>query len=97
MDKRVPITFILALIVQTAVVTTYLGNLRNDIDGNVIEITRNRVELDKHEQELRILRQANNQQAILLGKIEVELKNLNDSIIELKDVLDDRNRGPLER
>lgn len=93
LDKKVPITFIAALVIQTIVVTSYLATMRSDIDNNTLEIARNAVELDKHENDLRSLRQLDSQQAVLLGKIEVELKNISNSLNVLKDRLD----GPIGR
>lgn len=91
MDKKVPITFIVALVLQTIVVTSYLATMRSDIDNNTLEIARNGVELEKHENDLRSLRQLDSQRAVLLGKIEVELKNISNTLDVLKDKLDGPN------
>lgn len=66
LDKRVPITLILALVVQLVTFTWWMSSLASDIENNQQAIVR-------HEAQLAALREANSQQYRTLSRIEEQI------------------------
>lgn len=66
LDKRVPITLILALVVQLVTFTWWMSSLASDIESNQQAIVR-------HEAQLAALREANSQQYRTLSRIEEQI------------------------
>lgn len=58
LSKNVPITFILAVVLQTFALVAYISNMNSDIGTNTREIARHEIrlaEVEKTQQELRVL------------------------------------------
>ena len=58
LSKSVPITFILAVALQTFALVAYISNMNSDIGTNTREIARHEIRLaqvEKTQQELRVL------------------------------------------
>lgn len=66
LDKRVPITLILALVVQLVTFTWWMSSLSSDIESNADSIAR-------HEIQIQLMREANSTQAMTLGRIEEQI------------------------
>lgn len=69
LSKSVPITFILAIILQTIALIWFVATLRNDVDANQKEIVR----LETRTESLESVVQT---QAITLGRIDENIKSI---------------------
>lgn len=69
LSKSVPITFILAIIIQTIALIWFVATLRNDVDSNQKEIVR----LETRTSSLELVVQS---QAITLGRIDENIKSI---------------------
>lgn len=69
LSKSVPVTFILAIIMQTIALIWFVATLRNDIDTNTREIVR----LDTRTESLEKVVQM---QAVTLGRIDENIKSI---------------------
>lgn len=69
LSKGVPVTFILAIIMQTIALIWFVATLRNDIDVNTKEIVR----LDTRTESLEKVVQM---QAVTLGRIDENIKSI---------------------
>ncbi len=80
LSKGVPVTFILAIIMQTIALIWFVATLRNDIDTNEREIVR----LDTRVESLEKVVQM---QAVTLGRIDENIKSIRmilDSMAKVK-------------
>lgn len=87
LDKRVPISLIFALIIQTGTFIWFLSDLRNDVDNNTLAISRNNESIIRENEIIRELLKEDSARDVTLGKIEVELKNISQSLESLKKSL----------
>lgn len=69
LSKSVPITFILAILLQTVALIWFVATLRNDVDSNQKEIVR----LETRTTSLESVVQS---QAITLGRIDENIKSI---------------------
>ena len=69
LSKSVPITFILAIILQTIALIWFVATLRNDVDSNQKELLRLETRTDSLEQIVQ-------SQAITLGRIDENIKSI---------------------
>jgi hypothetical protein len=69
LSKSVPITFILAIILQTIALIWFVATLRNDVDANQKEILR----IETRTESLESVVQT---QAITLGRIDENIKSI---------------------
>lgn len=73
LSKSVPITFILAIIGQTLALVWFVATLRNDVDTNESQLIR-------HETRLETVESVVQNQAIMLARIDENLKAIREAI-----------------
>ena len=73
LNKSVPITFILAIIAQTIALIWFVATLRNDVDNNSAQLIRHETRIESVEQNLQ-------SQAVMLARIDENLKAIRDAI-----------------
>ena len=69
LSKGVPITFLLAIVLQTVALIWFVATLRNDVDTNQKEIVRLEIRTSGLEQGVQ-------SQAITLGRIDENIKTI---------------------
>lgn len=69
LSKGVPITFLLAIVLQTVALIWFVATLRNDVDTNQKEIVRLEMRTNGLEQSVQ-------SQAITLGRIDENIKTI---------------------
>ena len=69
LSKSVPISFILAIIMQTIALIQFVATLRNDVDINKTELIRLETRTDKLEQIVQ-------SQAVTLGRMDENIKSI---------------------
>lgn len=89
LDKRVPLGLIFAIIIQTGTFIWFMSDLANEVENNATDIIEIRSVDTFQDSQIRSLGQADNKQAILLGQIEVELRNLTTILEKLEVRLSD--------
>lgn len=84
LDKRVPITLILALVVQLVTFTWWMSSLASDIEYNTDSVAR-------HEIQIQLIHEANSRQARTLSRIEEQIVALRrDLEFTVERILDER-------
>lgn len=73
LSKSVPITFILAIIAQTTALIWFVATLRSDVDINASQILRHEVRLETVESIVQ-------SQAVMLARIDENLKAIRNLI-----------------
>jgi type VI protein secretion system component VasK len=73
LSKSVPITFILAIIAQTIALIWFVATLRNDVDANRDRLIRNETRVESVETIVQ-------EQAIMLARIDENLKAIREAI-----------------
>jgi len=73
LSKSVPISFILAIVMQTLALVWYVSNLDSNVETNTREIAR-------HEVRLIQLEETTQEQAVLLGRIDENIKSIRDAV-----------------
>ena len=73
LSKSVPVTFILAIIAQTIALIWFVATLRSDVDMNQQQILRHEVRLETVEDIVQ-------NQAVMLARIDENLKAIRDAI-----------------
>jgi len=73
LSKSVPVTFILAIIAQTVALIWFVATLRSDVDMNQAQILRHEVRLETVEGIVQ-------NQAVMLARIDENLKAIRDAI-----------------
>jgi len=73
LSKSVPVTFILAIIAQTIALIWFVATLRSDVDINQQQILRHEVRLETVEDIVQ-------NQAVMLARIDENLKAIRDAI-----------------
>jgi hypothetical protein len=73
LSKSVPISFILAIVAQTVALIWFVATLRNDVDSNQAELLRHEVRIEAVEEIVQ-------SQAVLLARIDENLKAIRDAI-----------------
>jgi hypothetical protein len=73
LSKSVPISFILAIFAQTIALIWFVATLRNDVDNNSAQIIRHETRIEAVEQNLQ-------SQAVMLARIDENLKAIRDAI-----------------
>ena len=92
LDKKVPITLVFTIAVQTIAFVWFLGDIRNDVDNNIIQIEDIDTRIDAHDIDLRTLRQIDSKQEVVLARLSVQLDNLTEVLKQLdKRFRDDQN------
>ena len=76
LSKSVPITFIVAVIMQTVALVWYVSTLDASIKQNARDIT-------KHETRLETLEKTVQSQAVTLGRIDENLKAIRDLVEQM--------------
>jgi len=79
-SKSVPITLIVALVLQFAGIVWTVSTMQATIDRNAKDISQLEVQVE-------ILRRASSQQAIQLGRIEEGIKSINKQLESLSTAL----------
>jgi len=78
LNKSVPITFILAIIAQTVAVIWFVATLRSDVEMNRQQILRHEVRIETVENIVQ-------SQAVMLARIDENLKAIRDAIERNRD------------
>jgi len=73
LSKSVPITFILAIVAQTVALIWFVATLRSDVDMNQQQILRHEVRIETVENIVQ-------NQAVMLARIDENLKAIRDAI-----------------
>ena len=73
LSKSVPISFILAIVAQTVALIWFVATLRNDVDINQSQLLRHEVRIEAVEEVVQ-------SQAVLLARIDENLKAIRDAI-----------------
>ena len=73
LSKSVPISFILAIFAQTIALIWFVATLRNDVDNNSAQIIRHETRIEAVEQNLQ-------SQAVMLARIDENLKAIRDAV-----------------
>jgi len=73
LNKSVPLTFILAIALQTFFLVAYISNMNSSVELNTRDIAR-------HEIRLASLEKTTQQQAITLGRIDENIKAIRDMV-----------------
>jgi len=73
LSKSVPITFILAIVAQTVALIWFVATLRSDVDMNQTQILRHEVRIETVENIVQ-------SQAVMLARIDENLKAIRDAI-----------------
>ena len=73
LSKSVPISFILAIVAQTVALIWFVATLRNDVDINQSQLLRHEVRIEAVEEIVQ-------SQAVLLARIDENLKAIRDAI-----------------
>jgi len=73
LSKSVPITFILTIVMQTVALVWYVSSLDSTVTTNTKEIAR-------HEVRLMELEKLTQEQAVMLGRIDENIKAIRDSV-----------------
>ena len=73
LSKSVPVTFILAIIAQTIALIWFVATLRNDVDANKERMIRNETRVETLETVVQ-------DQAIMLARIDENLKAIREAI-----------------
>jgi type VI protein secretion system component VasK len=76
LSKSVPITFILAIVMQTVALVWYVSTLDASIKQNARDIT-------KHEARVEALEKTVQSQAVTLGRIDENLKAIRDLVEQM--------------
>lgn len=77
LSKSVPISFILAIAAQTVALSFFIATLRSDVTSNQQKILRSEVQIESLERVVQ-------SQAILLARIDENLKAIREAVEELK-------------
>ena len=73
LNKSVPISFILAILLQTVALIWFVATLRNDVDNNKDSILRSQAQVEYLDRMVR-------DQSVLLARIDENLKLIKDAI-----------------
>lgn len=73
LNKSVPISFILAILLQTIALIWFVATLRNDVDNNKDSILRSQAQVEYLDRMVR-------DQSVLLARIDENLKVIKDAI-----------------
>jgi type VI protein secretion system component VasK len=76
LSKSVPITFIVAIVMQTVALVWYVSTLDSSIKQNARDIT-------KHEARIEALEKTVQSQAVTLGRIDENLKAIRDLVEQM--------------
>ena len=83
LSKSVPITFIVAIVMQTVALVWYVSTLDSSIKQNARDIT-------KHEARIEALEKTVQSQAVTLGRIDETLKAIRDLVEQMARRQDER-------
>jgi len=73
LSKSVPISFILAIVMQTLALVWYVSSLDSNVEANTREIAR-------HELRLMELEKLTQSQAVMLGRIDENINSIRKSV-----------------
>ena len=76
LSKSVPITFILAIVMQTVSLVWYVSSLDNSVSNNAREILRQEVRIEN-------LEEAVQTQAVTLGRIDENINSIREMMQEI--------------
>jgi len=78
LNKSVPISFILAILLQTIALVWYVSNLDNNVQNNQRELIR-------HETRIEALEKIVQEQAVTLGRMDENIKAIRLSVEKMAD------------
>ena len=94
LDKKVPITLVFTIAVQTIAFVWFLSDIRNDVNNNINQIEEIDLRIDAHDIDLRTLRQIDSKQEVVLARLSVQLDNLTEVLRQFeKRFRDEQNYG----
>jgi len=73
LSKSVPVSLIVSILAQTAALVWFISTLRNDVDNNTTQLIR-------HETRIESIEDVAQSQAIMLARIDENLKAIRDAI-----------------
>tara|TARA_R110001632_G_scaffold194309_1_gene315313 strand:+ start:290 stop:541 length:252 start_codon:yes stop_codon:yes gene_type:complete len=73
MNKSLPLTFILAIAIQTVGLVWYMSSLDSTVENNAREIARHEIRINEVEKTAQL-------QAVMLGRIDENIKAIRDAV-----------------
>lgn len=78
MNKSLPLTFILAIAIQTVGLVWYMSSLDSAVENNAREIARHEIRINEVEKTAQL-------QAVMLGRIDENIKAIRDAVDSMKE------------
>ena len=78
MNKSLPLTFILAISVQTVGLVWYMSSLDSTVESNAREIARHEIRINEVEKTAQL-------QAVMLGRIDENIKAIRDAVDAMRE------------
>tara|TARA_R110000796_G_scaffold18654_5_gene56403 strand:- start:898 stop:1170 length:273 start_codon:yes stop_codon:yes gene_type:complete len=79
LSKSVPATFVLAIIIQTLGLVWYMSSLDANVTTNAREIARHEIRINEVEKTAQL-------QAIMLGRIDENIKAIRDAVEQMRSI-----------
>tara|TARA_R110000751_G_scaffold141038_2_gene244660 strand:- start:3631 stop:3888 length:258 start_codon:yes stop_codon:yes gene_type:complete len=77
-NKSLPLTFILAIAIQTVGLVWYMSSLDSAVENNAREIARHEIRINEVEKTAQL-------QAVMLGRIDENIKAIRDAVDSMKE------------
>ena len=78
MNKSLPLTFILAIAIQTVGLVWYMSSLDSTVENNAREIARHEIRINEVEKTAQL-------QAVMLGRIDENIKAIRDAVDDMRE------------
>ncbi len=78
MNKSLPLTFILAIAIQTVGLVWYMSSLDSTVENNAREIARHEIRINEVEKTAQL-------QAVMLGRIDENIKAIRDAVDAMRE------------
>ena len=78
MNKSLPLTFILAIAIQTVGLVWYMASLDSTVENNAREIARHEIRINEVEKTAQL-------QAVMLGRIDENIKAIRDAVDDMRE------------
>ena len=77
LSKSIPLTFVLAIVVQTIGLVWYMSSLDANVTSNAREIARHEIRINEIEKTAQL-------QAVMLGRIDENIKAIRDAVDKMQ-------------
>ena len=77
-NKSLPLTFILAIAIQTVGLVWYMSSLDSAVENNAREIARHEIRINEVEKTAQL-------QAVMLGRIDENIKAIRDAVDAMRE------------